>query len=279
MTEFEKKVYEIVAGIPKGSVMTYKEVAIAAGRPNAFRAVGAAMKKNYNKDIPCHRVVRSDDKVGQYNRGGSEKKAEILKGEGYVQASPVTHGGIPKKYQGFPSRLVAELWPEPRFRDLAKRHAESELRAQAIDTLHQQELVREHDRERLFDQLIATLPEARKKDWPMIEQIVKQKIADHITTGTTLERSVTPDELALLESLAQSYGQAVREKKSTETTALHLTDSFDQLIYRNLAKGMALDIANTMEQLYNLTGTQSPALLSEAMPTSHAPLVQIELGA
>ena len=81
MTAFQQAVYEVVKNIPKGSVMTYKEVAIAAGYPQAFRAVGSAMKQNYDQDIPCHRVVRSDDKVGQYNRGGSERKAEMLKEE------------------------------------------------------------------------------------------------------------------------------------------------------------------------------------------------------
>jgi len=83
VTEFQQKVYEVVRGIKKGSVMTYKEVAIAAGHPNAFRAVGSLMKQNYDREIPCHRVIRSDDKVGEYNRGGSERKAEMLREEGF----------------------------------------------------------------------------------------------------------------------------------------------------------------------------------------------------
>lgn len=278
MTEFEEKVYDIVAKIPKGSVMTYKEVAIAAGYPNAFRAVGAAMKKNYRPEVPCHRVVRSDDKVGQYNRGGATRKAEMLKEEGYVHQSHVASAGIPKKYQGLPSRLVRELWPEPRFRDLEKRARESQIRADALAQLHEQELVREHDRARLFDQLIATLPEARRKDWPLIEQIVKQKIADHIMTGTTLDRNVTPDELALLESLVASYGELVREKKSAPRTTLRIDDSFDQLIYRNLAKGMALDIASTMEQVSNIVGVEASPLLAQATPYSSTPLIEIALG-
>ena len=82
MTEFRRAVYEVVRGIPKGSVMTYKAVAAAAGRPNAARAVGSAMKQNFNRDIPCHRVVRSDDKVGQYNRGGEIVKTQMLQDEG-----------------------------------------------------------------------------------------------------------------------------------------------------------------------------------------------------
>ncbi len=61
--------------------MTYKEVAIAAGNPNAARAVGAIMKTNYNPEIPCHRVIRSDGKTGGYNRG-AENKLKILIREG-----------------------------------------------------------------------------------------------------------------------------------------------------------------------------------------------------
>lgn len=77
---FTTKVYAIVAKIPSGSVLTYKEVAKKAGNPKAFRAVGNILNKNYNPDIPCHRVIRSDGKTGGYNRG-TKKKAEILKKE------------------------------------------------------------------------------------------------------------------------------------------------------------------------------------------------------
>jgi O-6-methylguanine DNA methyltransferase len=79
---FSKKVYAIVAKIPKGKVMTYAEVARKAGKPKASRAVGYWMSKNYDPKIPCHRVVRSDGKIGDYNRGGPKKKLAILKKEG-----------------------------------------------------------------------------------------------------------------------------------------------------------------------------------------------------
>jgi O-6-methylguanine DNA methyltransferase len=79
---FKDSVYKVVAKIPKGKVMTYKEVARKAGRPKAVRAVGYWMSKNYDPKIPCHRVVRSDGKIGNYNRGGPKKKLEILQKEG-----------------------------------------------------------------------------------------------------------------------------------------------------------------------------------------------------
>lgn len=81
MSAFSKKVYDVVRQIPKGSVLTYKEVAARAGSPWAFRAVGNILSKNYNPEIPCHRVIRSDGKLGGYNRGELLKR-EILEKEG-----------------------------------------------------------------------------------------------------------------------------------------------------------------------------------------------------
>ncbi len=74
---FTEKVFAVVATIPRGSVLTYKEVARRAGSPGAFRAVGNILNKNYNPHIPCHRVVRSDGKPGGYNRGIEEKQKRL----------------------------------------------------------------------------------------------------------------------------------------------------------------------------------------------------------
>lgn len=79
---FREKVREVVRKIPKGKVLTYKEVAKKVGSPNASRAVGNIMKENFDPKIPCHRVVKSDGSMGGYNRGGVKKKIEILKKEG-----------------------------------------------------------------------------------------------------------------------------------------------------------------------------------------------------
>ena len=81
--KFSDKVYKIVRKIPKGKVLTYKQVAKLAGRPKAYRAVGNILNKNCNSSIPCHRVVRSDGKLGGYNRG-SERKRKILIQEGVM---------------------------------------------------------------------------------------------------------------------------------------------------------------------------------------------------
>jgi methylated-DNA-[protein]-cysteine S-methyltransferase len=79
---FTEKVLKTVSSIPKGKVMTYKQVATKAGNPKASRAVGNIMRNNYNTQVPCHRVVLSSGIIGDYNRGGQDKKTALLKSEG-----------------------------------------------------------------------------------------------------------------------------------------------------------------------------------------------------
>lgn len=81
---FTEKVYEVVRKIPKGKTLSYKEVAKKAGSPNAFRAVGNILNKNYNPKIPCHRVIKSSGELGGYNRGSKNKK-KILLEEGFLK--------------------------------------------------------------------------------------------------------------------------------------------------------------------------------------------------
>lgn len=81
---FTEVVYGIVRRIPKGSVLTYQEVARRAGRPLAARAVGNILNKNKNMSIPCHRVIMSSGKIGGYN-GIRGEKAELLKAEGSLK--------------------------------------------------------------------------------------------------------------------------------------------------------------------------------------------------
>ncbi len=83
MKTFTEKVLLVVSKIPKGKTLSYKEVAKKAGSPKAYRAVGSILKKNYREDIPCHRVIKSDGKTGEYNRG-KENKIFILRKEGAI---------------------------------------------------------------------------------------------------------------------------------------------------------------------------------------------------
>ena len=75
----KQKVLEVVRKIPRGQTLTYKEVAIRAGQPRAYRAVGNILNKNYDAKIPCHRVIRSDWCIGGYNRGKSLKRRMLLR--------------------------------------------------------------------------------------------------------------------------------------------------------------------------------------------------------
>ncbi len=74
---FRKRVLAVVAKIPKGNVLTYAEVARRVDSPRAARAVGAVLKGNFNPAIPCHRVIRSDGRLGGYNRGAAQKEKLI----------------------------------------------------------------------------------------------------------------------------------------------------------------------------------------------------------
>lgn len=78
---FTQKVLEIVKQIPAGKTATYGQVAAMAGNPKAARAVGMIMSKNFNPEVPCHRVIRADGNLGGYNRGGITKKEQLLREE------------------------------------------------------------------------------------------------------------------------------------------------------------------------------------------------------
>ncbi len=82
-TLFQKKVWLELSKIPKGETRTYKEIAIAIGHPKSARAVANACGKNPHPiKIPCHRVIRSDGKLGGYSApGGTAAKRRLLKEE------------------------------------------------------------------------------------------------------------------------------------------------------------------------------------------------------
>ena len=80
---FQERCYALLTQIPKGKVTTYGAIAHALGC-KAYRAVGHAMATNPNPvTVPCHRVIKSDGRVGGY-AGGEDKKIALLKEEGIV---------------------------------------------------------------------------------------------------------------------------------------------------------------------------------------------------
>jgi O-6-methylguanine DNA methyltransferase len=84
-TQFQVKVWKAILTIPKGEVRTYKEIAVHIGHPKAYRAVATACRKNpLPIIIPCHRVIASNGKIGDYlGEKDSPKKIALLKTEGF----------------------------------------------------------------------------------------------------------------------------------------------------------------------------------------------------
>lgn len=85
MKNFYERCHKVLKKVPKGKVTTYKEISLALNS-KAYRAVGTAMNKNpysflNGGKVPCHRVVNSDGRVGNF-AFGSAKKIRLLKSEG-----------------------------------------------------------------------------------------------------------------------------------------------------------------------------------------------------
>ena len=80
---FDQRCYDLLLQIPKGKVTTYREIAHAL-ETKAYRAVGQAMNRNPNLvKVPCHRVIKSNGKVGGY-ANGLDKKITLLLEEGVM---------------------------------------------------------------------------------------------------------------------------------------------------------------------------------------------------
>ena len=84
-TDFQKLVWNEIAKIPKGKILTYEQIAFKINRPSSIRAVANACGKNpYAPKIPCHRVVRKDGTLAGYSaKGGINRKKKMLENEGH----------------------------------------------------------------------------------------------------------------------------------------------------------------------------------------------------
>jgi len=89
VSDFAARVRSAVRRIPHGRVATYGDVAAAAGRPRAHRAVGNIMRNCNDPSIPCHRVIAAGGRLGGYGRDLFAKRALLL-AEGVI----VTGGRI-----------------------------------------------------------------------------------------------------------------------------------------------------------------------------------------
>ena len=80
---FNQRCYELLSQIPKGKIVTYKQIANKLNT-KAYRAVGNAMANNPNPiTVPCHRVIKSNGLIGGYVFG-TKKKINLLKDEGII---------------------------------------------------------------------------------------------------------------------------------------------------------------------------------------------------
>ena len=78
--KIDKKIYKELLQVPPGKITTYGELSRATGFVNGQRVIGQIMKKNpFPVIIPCHRVVRSDGKIGGYAFGMDIKKSMLVK--------------------------------------------------------------------------------------------------------------------------------------------------------------------------------------------------------
>jgi len=88
-TAFQEKVWQELRRIPLGQTRSYADIAAAVGQPGAVRAVGTANGSNpVSVLVPCHRVIRSDGKLGGYG-GGLPNKVKLLAAEGVTLGQPV----------------------------------------------------------------------------------------------------------------------------------------------------------------------------------------------
>ena len=100
-SDFAARVRAAVRRIPSGKVATYGDVAAAAGRPRAHRAVGNIMRNTTDPSVPCHRVIAAGGKLGGYGRDLFAKRALLL-AEGVVVS-----GGRVREF-------AARRWAGPR---------------------------------------------------------------------------------------------------------------------------------------------------------------------
>jgi O-6-methylguanine DNA methyltransferase len=83
-TPFQRDVADALRRVPWGEVVSYGELAVAAGHPRAHRAAGTFCAGNrYALFLPCHRVVAADG-IGSYGPSGVATKRRLLRLEGHV---------------------------------------------------------------------------------------------------------------------------------------------------------------------------------------------------
>jgi O-6-methylguanine DNA methyltransferase len=97
-TEFRARVISVVRRIPVGRVATYGDVAAAAGRPRAWRAVGNIMRTCSASGVPCHRVIAAAGRLGGYG-GNLELKRALLRAEGVLVSGTRVRDFVSRRWE------------------------------------------------------------------------------------------------------------------------------------------------------------------------------------
>jgi len=109
---FRESVLRVVRRVPAGTVVTYGQVALLAGRPGAARAVGAVLRGLREADgaVPWQRVVNATGGLSTYKVGHGELQAALLRSEG----TALIRGRVPlRRHQWWPDDALREQAPAP----------------------------------------------------------------------------------------------------------------------------------------------------------------------
>ncbi|MDL0435397.1 MULTISPECIES: MGMT family protein [unclassified Niallia] len=101
MTPFTEKVIEIIQAIPYGKIMTYGQIAKAAGSPRGARQVVRILHTSSRKhNLPWHRVVNAKGEIVIKQEEGSAMQKQFLESEGveFISANKLEL----KRYQHIP---------------------------------------------------------------------------------------------------------------------------------------------------------------------------------
>jgi O-6-methylguanine DNA methyltransferase len=99
MREFRQRVLTAVRRIPRGRVATYGDIAVLAGSPRAWRAVGTIMRECRDPGTPCHRVIAAGGGLGGYG-GNLQLKRELLRAEGLDVGMTRVRNFVAIRWQG-----------------------------------------------------------------------------------------------------------------------------------------------------------------------------------
>jgi methylated-DNA-[protein]-cysteine S-methyltransferase len=94
VSTFNASIYRALRAVPRGTTVTYGDLAKQVGQPGAARAVGMAMGQNpWPVIVPCHRVLARGGKMGGFSApGGTATKEKLLALEGVVVGDSVLPG-------------------------------------------------------------------------------------------------------------------------------------------------------------------------------------------